>query len=344
MMVKKGNFAVVLFLILSVPFLVLVALPVLNGRFDFQFYMDSPTYHAAADQMELGRSLITVSSNYLGPVMIIKALGGSYALIYAFNVCLFLMTYRVVVRSFPVDRLRFVLVMCAAPLTFTSLFSVNKEIVAVFVSLLFVASYARNRPAWRWIAIGVAILARWQMVVALLIAAILLGPLNPLRRHRLLTLICLLAVISVAYPLLGLGVLEEVSAVADNRVDFQGSGLFPRFIQIQNHVGGYLLAFVPKAVHLFVGMVRRSDHLFEAEDVMNNTILWFQSLAQLTVLSAILFTRRLRLSSDVVYVAVLIAAVITLSPIFSTRYLLPVYALFAVALAMPRRALQPDGA
>lgn len=342
--VKKANFAVALFLLLSLPFFVLVARPVLHGVLDFQFYMDSPTYHAAADQMDVGRSLIAISSNLFGPVVIIKALGGSYTLIYLFNGGLFVLTYLLVIRSFPVDRLRFVIVMCAAPLTFTSLFSVNKEIVAVFVSLLFAASYAKNRPAWRWIAIGVAILARWQMVVALLIAAVLLGALNPLRRHRLPTLICLLAAISVVYPLLGLGVLEEVSAVADNRLDFQGSGLFPLFIQIQNHVGGYLLVFVPKALHLFVGMVRRSDHLFEPEDVMNNTILWFQSVAQLTVLSFVLFTRRLRLSSDVVYLAVLIAAVITLSPIFSTRYLLPVYALFAVSLAMPKRADQLESA
>ena len=344
MIVKKANFAVVLFLMLSVPFFVLIALPVLHGVRDFQFYMDSPTYHAAAEQMDVGRSLITVSSNFLGPVLIIKALGGSYALIYLFNVGLFLVTYLLVIRSFPVDRLRFVLLMCAAPLTFTSLFSVNKEIVAVFVSLLFAASYAKNRPAWRWIAIGAAIFARWQMVVALLIAAFLLGPLNPLRRHRLLTLLCLVAGISVVYPLLGLGLLEEVSAVADNRLDFGGSGLFPRFIQMQDHVGGYLVVFVPKAVHLFVGMIRRSDHLFEVEDVMNNTILWFQSVVQMMVLSAMLFTRRLRLTSGLVYLAVLIAAVITLSPIFSTRYLLPVYALFAVSLAMPRRAAPSESA
>ena len=117
---------------------------------------------------------------------------------------------------------------------------------------------------------------------------------------------------------------------------------YPRLIQMQDHVGGYLVAFVPKAVHLFVGMVRRSDHLLETEEVMNNTILWFQSVAQLIVLGAVLFMRRLRLSSDVVYLAVLIAAVITLSPIYSTRYLLPVYALFAVELAMPRRALSAE--
>lgn len=339
MIVKKAHFALWLYLLASVPFFVLVALPVLHGRMNFQFYLDSPTYHAAAEQVDIGLQLITVASNYFGPVLIIKLLGGSYGLIYLFNVGLFLLTYTIVAKSFAVKRISFLAWLFLAPLTFTSLFSVNKEILAVFVTVLFAASFATTRTWWRWLAVALSILARWQMTVGLLAAMLALSPLNPLRRRRGLTLLLLVAGISVLYPL-NLELFAGVDRIAElGALDsIGGSGLYTRFIQLQNQVGGYLLAFVPKATHLFVGMIGRWTTLTDPSDVMNNVILWFQSVAQLLALVMMVLTRRLRLSSDNVFIAAVIAAVIAISPIFATRYLLPVYALFAVELATPRSA------
>lgn len=347
MIVKRGSFALALYVLASVPFFALVALPVLQGRMDFQFYADSPTYHAAAETMDLGLELVSVGANYLGPLLIVRTFGGSFALIYLFNVALFVLTYVIVVRSFPVNRVRFLFIMFIAPLTFTSLFSVNKEVLAVFVTILFAASYARGKPAWRYLALGLSILARWQMTAALLAATLALSRVNPLRRHRLVTLACLIGALSVLYPL-NLSTFEHVSRVAElgSVENVTGSGLFTRFIEIQNRIGGYLAVFVPKAIHLFVGLVRRYGNLFDTSEVMNSTIMWFQSVAHLIVLLWMIGARRMRLASDRVYIALVIAALIGLSPIFATRYLLPVYVLFAIELAIPRRqtAQQPAAA
>lgn len=344
MIVKRVHLALSLYLLASVPFFLLVALPVLHGTLSFQFYMDSPTYHAAAEQLQTGLQLITISSNYLGPVLIIKLLGGSYGLIYLFNVVLFLATYAIVAGSYTVDRTHFVALLFMAPLTFTSLFSVNKEVVAVLATVLFAASYTRRKTWWRWMAIALSIFARWQMTLALFAAWLAFSALNPFRRRRGLTLVLLVGGISIAYPA-NLDLFSAIDRIAalgalDNQ---EGSGLYSSFIGLQNHFGGYLLAFLPKAAHLFVGMVARWSKLTDTSDVMNNIILWLQSLAQLTVLVLMIVRRRLRLSSDLVFLAGIIAAVITLSPIFSTRYLLPVYALFAIELAIPRSTRDPHG-
>jgi hypothetical protein len=338
MIVKKANFALSLYVLASVPFFVLVALPVLHGQMDFQFYLDSLTYHDAAEQLAIGTDLVSLTANYLGPVLIIKLLHGSYVLIYLLNIVLFLLIYRLITGAFPVNRVRLLSVLFIAPLLFTSLFSVNKEILAVLVTVLFASSYGGHRPWLRWLAIALSVLARWQMTVALLAALLAFSPLNPLRRRRWPTFILLVAALSVLYPLnlnlfTGLDRIAELGAI-DNT---QGSGLFTRFIQLQNHFGGYLIAFLPKATQLFVGMTRRWWTLTDTRDVMNNIILWVQSAAQLVVLILMVAKRRLRLSSDLVYLAMIIAAVISLSPIFATRYLLPVYVLFAIELALPRR-------
>jgi hypothetical protein len=335
--VKRANFVLSLYLLAAAMVFVLVALPVLEGRMDFQFYFDSVTYHEMADRMDLGWNLVQVGGNFLGPLLIIKMLGASYVLIFLFNVSVFVASYLLVARNFPVDRAKFLVLLCISPLMFVGLLSVNKEIVAVFVTVLFASSYAAERPVWRWIALVLSIIARWQMTVALAAAAFLLGPLNPLRRRRLLSLVGLVTALSIAYPL-NLSTFEGLDLIAREgaRQATEGSGLYFQFIQIQNHLGGYVLVFVPKALHLFVGTTRRWYNVLDFSDIPNNVTLWLQSLLQLAVLVRVLWLRRFRLSSDAVYLASILAALIALSPIFTTRYLLPVYVLLALELATPR--------
>jgi hypothetical protein len=342
--VKQANLVLAVYLMAALVAFVLVALPVLNGRMDFQFYFDSATYHSMADRVDVGWNLVQVGGNYLGPLVIIKLLGGSFWLIFLFNVGLFVLSYQLIARSFPVDRAKFLALLCVAPLTFVGLLSVNKDVVAVFVTALFAASYPSGRPSWRWLAVALSILARWQMTIALAAAALLLGRVNPFRRWRWLSLACLVGGLSIAYPL-NLGVFDVLDRVAREgaQQDVEGTGLYFALVQVQNHLGGYLLVFLPKALHLFVGSIRRWAQVSDFSDFGNNVTLWGQSVVQLLVLARLAWTGRLRLSSDVVYLAVILTAFIALSPIYTTRYLLPVYVLLAVELALPRRVQASPG-
>src|SRR6185369_2076927 len=95
-------------------------------------------------------------------------------------------------------------------------------------------------------------------------------------------------------------------------------------------------------LHLFVGQTRRWYKVFDFSDFGNNFTLWIQSTLQLILLGLLLYKKRFRLSSDAVYLSLILAAFLALSPVYTTRYLLPVYVLLALELATKREAA--DGA
>jgi hypothetical protein len=334
MTVLRSTWRLWLYLLASLAAFLLVALPVLRREMHLQFYADTPTYERLARTMPLSFDLIQVGANLFGPVLILKTLGGDRFLVYLFNVACLTAAFAIVVRTFPVNRLQFLFYLTLTPLVFTSLLSINKEIVAVAATAFFAAYYQSGRRWQLVVGLVASFLVRWQMTLFMLVFIAMASPINPVRRRRLLSIVLLTLAISVAY-VHNLDTFQRIDQVASlaGRQEVEGSGLYGVFLSVQNAYG-YVLVFLPKTLHQMIGPLARLDNVTQVQDFFNNDVILFHSVATLGLLLLALWRRRIRLDLDPIYMAVVYAAVFGLSPIFAPRYFLPIYVLVAIALSL----------
>jgi hypothetical protein len=334
MTILRSTWRLWLYVLSSLGVFLVVALPVLRGDMQFKFYVDTMTYERIARTMPLSFDLVQIGVNLFGPVLVLNVLGGNRFLVYLFNVACLVAAFVVVARSFPVNRLRLLFYLMVTPLMFTSLLSINKEIMAVAAIAFFAAYYASGRRWQLAVALATSFLVRWQMTLFMLVFMAMASPLNPLRRRRFLSLLLLTVAISVVYVqnLATFHRLDQVAALGA-REAVEGSGLYQAFISVQNKFG-YFLVFLPKTLHQMVGPLSRVDKVTDMSNFFNNDVLFFHSLATVILLGSALWRRRIRLDLDPIYIAAVYAAVFGLSPIFSPRYFLPIYVLVAIAVAL----------
>jgi hypothetical protein len=139
---------------------------------------------------------------------------------------------------------------------------------------------------------------------------------------------------SLVYPLMA-GTFEHVDTVALlGAEDYaEGAGTYPRLLDIQRQFGGYALVVVPKVLHLLFGVLSRYRLVVDFTDFYNNVVVFFQSCAFLFLVILIFHKGKIRIRENAIYLAILYCVVFALTPIYSPRYLFPIYVLCAIAVA-----------
>ena len=319
-------------------FLHLAGIDALEERNAFQFFADSQTYHEIARgglaTFDSGIELVGVAVNFLGPLLLLFVAGENYYAMLVLNALMLAWAIASIARSLGLDPFRFLLVLVCNPLVLSSLLSVNKEMLSiVFLALLLRACVARSAGAWIAAAV-VSLLVRWQLTLVLLTVAFVVGPLNPLRERRWTTIAAIVLGLSLLYVLLG----ETLAPIRVNfefaAEDYEGSGLYESLNSLQND-GWYWAVFPVKAVHLLFGNGLRLDRLFHPDNIYNDVFQLLHSLALLLLFTALVRAGRAKVSNDLVYLSLLYIAIFAITPIYSPRYFLPVYVLWAAALCAP---------
>jgi hypothetical protein len=317
-------------------FLATVGIDALQGDGWFQFYADSKTYHDVAHgnlvEIDSWLDAVEVGGNFLGPIAILKLAGENYYLVMLFNVMLLAGSALVIARALQLDSLRYSLVLLANPIVLTSTLSVNKEVIGIAtIACLLYAYKNRSRTVWL-IGLVVSLLVRWQMTLLVLVLAAVVGRVNPMRSRRALTLLMMLVVLSVLYVSLT-DVFQQIRLVLEESAqDYEGSGLFEWLVEKQN-AGYYWLIFPLKAAHLLFASGLRLDRLIFPQDFYNDVIQALHSTALLILFVLLLRRHKMRLDNDLIYASLVYLAIFVVSPIYSPRYFLPVYVLWAVAWA-----------
>lgn len=334
MIVRRGTLHGALYVLAALTFFVTLGLAALTGKIDLQFYADSLTYHEAARQLQVSLSLIQLTSNLLGPVLILRMLGSSMVAVFWFNVALYAISLRLVMRTFDVRSGLLVLLLAMSPMLFSSMQSINKEIVSLLVIVLAACYLKGGRVAYALLSLAIAVLVRWQLVAVLIVAYTVLSPVNPFRRRRVLTLLLLVLGLSIVYPM-QLETLANVNRVAQlGEINNSGvTGIYSQLIWIQNRPLGYLAVVLPKTLHLWGGLAFRWQKLLDWSEFYNNVVVVSQVISNVVMLALVLLRRRFRLGNDLVFLACVFAAIFALSPIYQPRYLFPIYVLFAIVVA-----------
>ena len=312
-------------------------LPSLMGEIPQQLYSDSVTYQQLANSLEIGAQLVSVNSNLMGPVFVLWIFDGNLIAVHLFNLAIALLSILIACKFLKINRWIFLVTTLSSPLLFFSTFGVNKEIFLLPTSIFLLIYLQSRSKIWLVYALLMACFARWQMVLFVILVYLITNKkINPIYRNRRLTLILLIAVISIAYGLLSSGEFAAINQIsidgAQNDMDAQASGIYSKMHGLQAYYA-YFLVLIPKAIQLLLGLLSRfSIDSFEL-DFWNYFVLMFQCLHNLVLIIFVFFDKKITLLNNHLFLICIFLILFSVTPIFNPRYFYPVAVWLSLWLA-----------
>lgn len=262
----------------------------------------------------------------------------NYTLVFLFNVFILYYFYFTLSKYYELDKNTLLFFIVISPIFFSSLIGINKEIIAVLSITLFFR-YEKTGSIWLLLlSLLFSICVRWQMTMFILILTFITSRLNLFRNYHKVSLICFLLMVSVFYYM-NLSSFESFNQIVEHGQDTstEGSGLFFLLIQLQNsNPFGYVITWLPKVLFLMVGLLARFQKVFDFSDLYNNFITFWQCVLNLYVF-ILLWRHKIKISNIFVFSAIVYSIIFGLSPIFSPRYMFPIYVLLTIAIAQHKK-------
>jgi len=310
--------------------------PSLDGRTDRHIAADSVTYISAADALREGRediyltvALSTFPNTLLCPILLALLFKSTFAMVLA-DYAMFFLALILLKKSFSFSTGIFVGLLLLNATTTISLLSVNKEIVDVVAVSIFFFARQRRRYGVLLLALMLAVFNRFDVCIVMLLFLVADSKLNPWRNRRVITMAALIAVLSVALPLFASGILnarfrEEV-----------GSHTLAWFNALEMHYL-FAVAVIPKiGMTLFSALITDPFKIatyYDYSDLANSSILYSNNFATAVVIVFLAWKRRLTVSSDLVYFALLGLITVAVSMETTQRYIYFVYVILCLQAA-----------
>lgn len=320
----KNRDLIIIYLTVALFFFVFVALDVLNGKSSFQFYSDSATWEQEAIEGGHGEELTTVNRNEFGPVTILRILGPqNYWAMFLFNIIIFLLSLYFISKKKEVNLRLFYILLMISPITFTSLFSSNKEIFALLSTCLIIYNHERRKIGFILIIAIVSYMARWQYTLFYIIYLFVFSKFNFIK-SRYITFLILLIGITIGLFLFRNTLLYDVFSLLERKIhgNYEGGGMFLKMVELQDRYG-YIVAFIPKTLLIFVAHLKNYDKFFDWTDVYNHVIQFLQTVFNCFVLWWCYKRTKFKFNYTFCYIAFIYLAIFGITPIFNPRYFYP---------------------
>jgi hypothetical protein len=336
--INKVDIKLYLYLILAFVFLITIGISAVKGEIDFEFYADSETYIQFMSERESLTNILLLYPNMLGPTIILTVLNESFVLVYLFNASIVLFFYYTFSQLYSIKRMYLLFYFFISVMFFSSVISINKEIISLFSLALFFRYHKTKSYIVLVLSILISFLVRWQMTLFIVCLTILMANRNPLKNYKFILALLFLFLISIIY-FLNINSFEQFNLIAElgQESSEEGSGLFNMLLNIQNSsIFGYFIVFIPKFLFLFVGTLARYYKLLDTSDFYNNVIVFLQSAANCFLLID-LIRSKIKLDNIFLFSAIIYCIIFALSPIFSPRYFFPAYILFSLSIVSNNR-------
>lgn len=337
---NKTDLKLYAYLFIAFVFLVTFGVRAVKGEIDFEFYADSETYIEFMAEKQSFSNIAVLYPNMLGPTIVLTILNESFIGVFLFNVFIVLYFYFNLTKNYNINKRYLFLYIVISPIFFSSIITINKEIISLLSMALFFKYYKTNSLSMLILSIFFSLFVRWQMALFIISLIFLLAKWNPLVRYKGLMLVSFLLLVSAVY-FFNSSNFEQFNRIAELGQDTsdEGSGLFSVVLGIQNSgVFGYFFAFIPKFLFLFIGVLARYYKLLDITDFYNNVVVFLQSVANLVIIIKII-KFKIRLDNVFLFSAIVYCIIFALSPIFAPRYFFPAYVLFSLAIASHSRVI-----
>lgn len=312
--------------------------PSLTGVTQSHIAADSGTYMYFAESLREGRndpfvlgSLASFPNTLWGPVLLGLVLNSTFAILLA-NYALLIFAVFLMQKAANLDLWLFLLLLLANVTTSISLISLNKEIIDLLVTALFVYYLGRGKRIALAAGLILGMINRYETAVVMLLYLFLLSRWNPFRTHRKTTLIMTAILLSVFLS----GFLSHAMTVRldEALATASSGGLLLLLDNLQMHYL-FFLALVPKVLdNLFSELINVSHwSLYSFEDAANTFFLFGNNLANVFVLSTLLLRNRLKLRNNLIFYACLSAMLMSTALVIQPRYFYGAYVMLCVECA-----------
>ncbi|QEI40680.1 hypothetical protein BMF77_01252 [Dolichospermum sp. UHCC 0315A] len=357
--IKKQNisfFLVIFYIILACIFFYLVVNP-LQDTEKIWIGADTGNYVEYSKLLSENEELLTISSNLLGPIFILRMVNHNYDLILFINCFLFFLSYILVRNNFKIDEQKFILLLLMNPMLFISLVSINKEIFGLF-SITLLACFLKNKNIlYIILSLITSILVRWQQSVVIILVFFMTDKIYVYRDKKILNLLFMIVIISVIYP-------SFISPIINQVMDFEtlnsqqdkAFGLSILLNELQDRYM-FFVAVVPKILISYFGNIIKvftfpietlklliEPESVNIENIYNTYIIVGHQISMLILLfifSKNIIQNRVKFNniSDNIFLCGVYSILYSLGLAIQYRYFFPIYILFCLEISQKKHLI-----
>ncbi len=354
--IKKKNlslFLIIFYIILACLFFYLVVNPLQDTK-NIWIGADTKTYIEYARLFSDSQELVTVSSNFLGPILILRMVNYNYDLILLINCILFLLSYFLIKSNYKINELKFILLLLINPMLFVSLLSINKEIFGLFSIALLSCFFKSKNILYLLISLISAVFVRWQQFLIVVLMFLMTEKIYVYRNRKILSLLLIIMVISVIYPLLISQIIDQVVDVETlNAQQDKFFGLSVILNDLQNKYM-FFIALIPKILLNYFGNIIKvftfpieiwnllmKPESVDIENIYNTYIIVGHQISMLILFFMFLKNvsqnkAKLKNISDNMFLCGVYSILYSLGSAIQYRYFFPIYILFCLEISQKK--------
>jgi hypothetical protein len=305
-----------------------------------RLYADHPTYVNDYNDTENFRiAFLLLRPNHLGPFVIQWLIGNNLLIIYIYNIFVLIVSIHYLFKIPHIDNKLILLLILINPITFISLFSLNKENISFLSVILFVYYIHQPKKQYLILSFFIGFIAKKELLIYLFISFIISKYLKKWITRPYFTAFFMLLVLSASSLLIN-KLFASINSYADESQlltdNGKGGGTILVLNNIQNSYG-YIFAFLPKLfLNLYGSVLSRTEQLFAYEDVYNDVVVWGQSFLFLIILPWAFFHSRRRnyeTQQNIWFCFIFSCIIFSYIPVVQNRYFYPSYLLLAVIVS-----------
>ncbi len=305
-----------------------------------RLYADHPTYVNDYNNTENFRlAFLLLRPNHLGPFVIQWLIGNNLSVIFAYNIFILIISIHYVFKIPYINNKLILLLILINPITFISLFSLNKENIAFLSVIFFVYYIYQSKKRYLILSFIIGFIAKKELLIYLFISFIISKYFKKWALRPYLTTFFILLILSASSLLIN-KLFASIDSYADESQllidNGKGGGTILILNSIQNSYG-YIFSFLPKLfLNLYGSALSRTEQLFTYEDVYNDIIVWGQSFLFLIVLPWAFFHNKGKkdeTQQKLWFCFILSCVMFSYIPVIQNRYFYPSYLLLAVIIS-----------
>jgi hypothetical protein len=321
--------------------------PWLEGPSTIRMGADTDRYWDAAQDAQQSFSFDQVfglSANFLGPVILGLVFRTGFGILCC-NVLLLLVALKVAFSIEGVHKALFGWLMLLNAELIPSLNTLNKEILAIVGAVLSAKYIYSKRPSGFLLActLVISFFARWEQAVILVAFVVVFR--SPLGRRPKLALALLILALTFIYP-----VIFRVFGIDPGIFDYllEGGGLILKLDSIQASFG-FPIVLPVKILMLMGGRLVQPDFYATGGFYKSGYVDYQQEifqplgcLAMLVVFVVAAYKGKMRVNRPVALLCAITLIVVAIAPFIQPRYVIPVYVLLSLELALGKNVNQKE--
>jgi hypothetical protein len=314
--------------------------PSLIGENNNHITADSATYIYFADALRNGRvdayvagSLYTFPNTLWGAVLLSLLLPDTFNAM-LLHLAIFCFAFWLFAKAVDIDPALFLLLLAVNPTTTISLMAVNKEILDLLSLSLFMYYLKSRNLALLGLALLISVVSRFETCVTMSAFLFLRSRLNPMRGKRFRSLLAYCVVVDIVVAVI-LSLPSQAIRLEEAELTATYSGGTSLFLNGLEQHFLFILVVIPKLLENLFGEVLNVSHwfAFSMQEPATTFIVFGNNLANLVIVSLLLFQRRLTLRSSIIYYAALIGITMSISVVIQPRYFYGMYVLLCLEAA-----------